>query len=134
MLALFSFPMPVLVLVTLGGFLFLGLVAGIVALGWRLTARPGSSSRSTVTAADLGRRGRRCPNCLSSKVRPSRFRGLEWLLMLVFFRPYRCLSCYHRFWRPGLAIGSEHSPYPLPPATPASLTPASRVPEDNQVR
>jgi hypothetical protein len=41
----------------------------------------------------------RCPDCSESPLHPSRRRGLEWLLLLVFVRPYRCHECCQRFWR-----------------------------------
>jgi hypothetical protein len=42
-----------------------------------------------------------CPRCSSAEVHPSRLRRLDWLALPLPLRPYRCLACGHRFWRPG---------------------------------
>jgi DNA-binding response OmpR family regulator len=41
---------------------------------------------------------RRCPNCRSSSVCRSRFRGIEPLLLILLTLPFRCQTCGRRFW------------------------------------
>ncbi|HEX4132377.1 MAG TPA: hypothetical protein VHZ24_20270 [Pirellulales bacterium] len=45
-------------------------------------------------------RGIHCPKCLHSEIYRSKRFCWEWLLLLVFCRPYRCLACQTRFIRP----------------------------------
>jgi hypothetical protein len=40
-----------------------------------------------------------CPMCLSPTSHRSRVRLYELPLLLFFFRPYRCMSCYRRFYK-----------------------------------
>ena len=41
-----------------------------------------------------------CPKCGADKLAKSRTQGLDGLITrFVARRPYRCLRCYHRFWR-----------------------------------
>jgi hypothetical protein len=49
----------------------------------------------------LQRSSKVCPHCHSSETRPSKRRLIEYLLTLVFLRPYRCRTCNYRFWRMG---------------------------------
>ncbi len=55
------------------------------------------SERAQTLSKDAGR-PRPCRYCLSRDARRSPLRGLEWLLALLPFRPYRCRHCYQRFW------------------------------------
>jgi hypothetical protein len=97
----------------LGCLFCLALVTSIVALLVRSWALPVSRGKGPFASPRSDARRGHCPHCLSSKLRPSRFRGLEWLLGAFLFRPYRCLSCYGRFWRFRLLPGNER-----PPASP----------------
>jgi hypothetical protein len=47
----------------------------------------------------LVRRIRTCPRCRSRKVRRSRWKTLLEPSISFLFLPYRCMSCYRRFWR-----------------------------------
>lgn len=38
-----------------------------------------------------------CARCASTRIHRSRRRKMEWVLMLVLVRPYRCHSCMTRF-------------------------------------
>ena len=42
-----------------------------------------------------------CPDCQSRRIHRSRRRGIleSSLLAMLFIRPFRCLSCDHRFFR-----------------------------------
>src|SRR6266568_4142823 len=44
---------------------------------------------------------RRCPECESALVRPSRQRRLlyDWPFRIAGLKPYRCLNCYVRFFQ-----------------------------------
>lgn len=46
----------------------------------------------------------KCPCCGSHDVHTSRFRYagdvFVFLLGILLFRPFRCLACERRFWRP----------------------------------
>jgi hypothetical protein len=46
-----------------------------------------------------------CPLCRGQRIRRSRRRGVfeRRVLILVFLRPFRCLSCDNRFFRGSLA-------------------------------
>src|SRR5262249_6844443 len=48
----------------------------------------------------------RCPHCHSPNVRPSRYRGSERLLALMWQRPYRGRWCLARFYRSWFWTGS----------------------------
>jgi hypothetical protein len=42
-----------------------------------------------------------CPNCVHARIHPSRWGGWADLpLRLLLLRPWRCLRCYRRMWRP----------------------------------
>lgn len=42
-----------------------------------------------------------CPRCGPSRIHPSRSRGLpDAPLKLLLLRPWRCLRCWRRLWRP----------------------------------
>jgi hypothetical protein len=53
----------------------------------------------------------RCKICGSYLNNRSRFRAADLLLLGLLLRPFRCLSCKHRFYRP---IWSQTSIRPLP--------------------
>ena len=40
-----------------------------------------------------------CPTCLTPTNHRSRVRLYDLPLLLAFFRPYRCMSCYRRFYK-----------------------------------
>ena len=40
-----------------------------------------------------------CLKCNSENITPSHRRGCDWILLLVLLRPYRCHTCWHRFYR-----------------------------------
>jgi len=43
----------------------------------------------------------RCPICNSEHTVKSKSKNIETLVVrLIPFRPFRCLDCFHRFWRP----------------------------------
>jgi hypothetical protein len=54
----------------------------------------------------------KCPVCRSEHIRRSRRRGLlEFVLMaVVFFRPFLCLRCNHRFFRWSMRSNPRASP------------------------
>ncbi len=41
----------------------------------------------------------RCSGCLSNEASESSVHGMEYLLVLLLLRPFRCLVCDRRFWR-----------------------------------
>jgi hypothetical protein len=46
-----------------------------------------------------------CLKCGSSDIRRSKRHGaLEWILKRFFIVPWRCMSCYHRFFRPHFGL------------------------------
>jgi hypothetical protein len=54
------------------------------------------------TAANLSPNIRRqCPKCGRRDVRWSRTTQIERILNVLRLRPYRCLTCFYRFWRFG---------------------------------
>lgn len=50
----------------------------------------------------------RCSHCLQTRAAYSRFRGIEWLLLLIGLRPFRCTTCYQRFY--GFALFQTAEP------------------------
>lgn len=40
-----------------------------------------------------------CPTCLTPTTHRSRVRFRDLPLLLFLFRPYRCMSCYRRFYK-----------------------------------
>jgi len=110
MLALLGLTTTEIVL-ALGCLFCLGIVASIIALVARSTARTGTRGGNPIPSRrrSLARRMRRCPDCLSRKVRRSRLRGVEHLLAIAFFLPYRCLTCYGRFLRLTMPFGGGRS-------------------------
>jgi predicted Zn-ribbon and HTH transcriptional regulator len=42
----------------------------------------------------------RCPHCGGDRVHRSRYRGLEWLAIVLLVRPFRCHECSFRYWKP----------------------------------
>lgn len=60
----------------------------------RVSTRGGRSGAGRAAAS------RPCPWCRRWRFKSSRFRWLETLLVLALHRPYRCVSCGLRSWRP----------------------------------
>lgn len=52
---------------------------------------------SLTASVGMARRTPRCPQCPHSYVAPSKYRRIELPLILLFRRPYRCLTCDGRF-------------------------------------
>lgn len=48
--------------------------------------------------SSLARKVHCCPYCWFRDMQPSRPRGLEWLLLIMGIRSYRCLLCQRSFW------------------------------------
>ena len=62
----------------------------------RVMSSPSAEPRRSQTM-----NGARCPTCYSESVeRQAPAMWFEWLLLLVFLRPYRCKHCFRRFIRP----------------------------------
>ena len=43
---------------------------------------------------------RKCPLCDCGEIYKSRYRGLDFLLRLILFRPVRCGECHFRYYQP----------------------------------
>jgi len=43
---------------------------------------------------------RTCPLCDCGEIYKSRYRGVDFLLRLIFFRPVRCGECHFRYYQP----------------------------------
>jgi hypothetical protein len=43
---------------------------------------------------------RTCPLCDGGEIYTSRYRGLDFLLRLIYFRPVRCGECHWRYYQP----------------------------------
>lgn len=40
----------------------------------------------------------KCPCCNSIKFKPAELRPADWLLALIFLRPFRCMFCWRRYY------------------------------------
>jgi hypothetical protein len=60
-----------------------------------------------------------CPSCLSRNCRRSRFRWYDWGIAMLLQQPFRCHTCFHRFYRSALSA----SPRAAVPVRVAELAP-----------
>jgi hypothetical protein len=59
-----------------------------------------------------------CPSCRSPNCQRSRLRWYDWARMMLLQHPFRCHSCFHRFYRFILTS----SPKPAEPTAVMDLT------------
>ncbi len=55
-----------------------------------------------------------CPLCRTPTTHRSKARFYDFPLLLIFLRPYRCMSCYKRFYKFAGAENHESTPEETP--------------------